>query len=117
MTQVAVSPVILAAFGLSFVGGPALCAGLLLLPSSLQVLLAMAAAVVGTLTLGLVWETARPLASLAALWLGWVLAVSMLAHALFRRTTGRRIRRWIKVAAILSTPLPWFGLATAQMMT
>lgn len=109
-------PSVLAAFALSFVVGPALCALLLRLPSRLRVLLALAAGVVLPMAVALVLELRAPLTSLALMWIGWVCACAMVGHALFRRLSGRRQRRWITLAAILATTLPWFGLATAQMV-
>ena len=105
----------LVAFVVSFVGGPLLCAAFLRMPSSLGMLLGLAAGVALTMAVALWLEDRDPLASLTALWLGWILAVAMVAHALFRRL-GKKARRWVFVVALLATPLPWFGLAAAQMM-
>lgn len=107
---------VIIAFVMTFGAGPLLCAGLLRLPSTLRVLLGLGAVVVVSMGIALWLELRAPLTSLALLWLGWVSAVSMVAHALRRRITSRTARRWLTVIAILATTLPWFGLATAQMM-
>lgn len=115
MTQAA-----LIGFLVCFVAGPLICAVLLRLPSRLWSLIALAVGVVVTVGLALRWrlETGdAALPSLMALWLGWVLAVSMVALAFKARVTEPRQRRWLTVIALLSTTLPWFGLATAQMMS
>ncbi len=106
----------LIAFFVSFVGGPLLCVALLRVPGTVILLLTLAAGVVATMSAALWLEAGNPLTSLTLMWLGWVLAVAMVAHAL-RRRSPRRLHRWITVIAVLATPLPWFGLATARLMT
>lgn len=108
------SPVLLWGFVACFGLGPALCALLLRLPPALPALLMLAAALALAMAGALRWQGERALASLGCLWLGWVLAVAMLALALLRRAPERR--RWVTVAALLATTLPWFGLATARAM-
>ena len=90
------SPVI-AAFVVTFVGGPLLCALLLRLPATLGTLIALGLLVVVTSTGALTAEGRMPLASLLMMWLGWVAACAMVAHALRRRITALRPRRWITV--------------------
>lgn len=109
--------IVLAAFVISFVVGPVLCAVFLKLPSTVVVLVSMAALVVAPMAVALWLETRAPIASLTLMWLGWVAACAMVGHAFLRRLDGPRLRRWITVTAILSTTLPWFGLATARLMT
>ncbi|EPX83069.1 hypothetical protein Salmuc_02867 [Salipiger mucosus DSM 16094] len=46
-----------------------------------------------------------------------MLALALVALALRRRIAASAPRRWIAVAGLLATPLPWFGLAYARMMT
>lgn len=103
-------------FAASFVLGPLICVGLLRLPNSMPVLVALAVTVTMTMIVALVLQAGLPLASLVVLWLGWLSAVAMVGHALRRKITGRKAQRWITVAALLAAPLPWFGLATAQAM-
>ncbi len=110
----------LIAFAATFVGGPALCSILLRLPQRLWVMSGLAIGVAGTSTAA-IWLQARTgpaalLGSLAMLWLAWVLAVALLAHAVLRRVSDPAPRRWITVLTLLATTLPWFGLATARMM-
>jgi hypothetical protein len=111
MTQAAVI-----GFAVSFVAGPVLCALLLRLRSSVAVLLALAAGVLVSMACALWLEARAPLTALALMWLGWILALAMVGHALYRRATPGT-RRWITLGAILATPLPWFGLAAAQLMS
>lgn len=105
---------LLISFLVSFVGGPLLCSALLALPRSLFVLLVLAGAVVVSMTLALRFQGGRPVLSLGLIWLGWVLAVAMVALAVMRRAP--QTRRWVTVIALLATTLPWFGLATARLM-
>ncbi len=107
---------VVGAFLVTFVAGPLLCAGLLRLPSTLRVLAGLAMAVVVGMGAALWLEPRAPLPSRLRRWAGWVTAVAMVGHALYRRLEGRRARRWITVIAILATTLPWFGLATARLM-
>ncbi|WP_425074276.1 hypothetical protein [Sagittula sp. S175] len=101
---------------MSFVVGPALCALLLRMPATLRVLVSLAILEVMMMGAALFLRDRAPAPSLVALWLGWVAACAMIAHALRRRIASPRARRWITVIAILATTLPWFGLATARLI-
>ncbi|MFW2542698.1 hypothetical protein ACN2XU_08660 [Primorskyibacter sp. 2E107] len=107
------------AFVLIFGAGPLLCALLLRLPTRLSVLIGLGLAAIFCVTLALMLQSLGPmrmLSSLILLWLAWVLAVAMTGHAFLRRLTGLRARRWVTTIALLTTTLPWFGLATARLM-
>lgn len=109
----------LIAFGITFVVGPLFCAVLLRLPANLWSITGLALLVGLAIAAANHMQKASDAVSfrpLAALWLAWVLGVTMVALALNRRITARSTRRWITLTAILATTLPWFGLATAQMM-
>ncbi|WP_136442025.1 hypothetical protein [Pacificoceanicola onchidii] len=106
-------------FVLIFVVGPMLCAVLLRLPTRLSVLIGLGLGAVVSVTLALMLQSMGPmrmLPSLILLWLAWVLAVAMTGHAFLRRIKAPRARRWITLIALLTTTLPWFGLATARVM-
>ena len=107
------------AFVLCFIGGLVLCAVLLRLPGKVWALLTLAICVVLGMTAALSYRLAGAdghLASLVLLWLSWVLAIAMVALALRGKIAAPGPRRWIMILALLATTLPWFGLATAQMM-
>ncbi len=109
----------LVAFGVTFVVGPVLCAILLQLPAGLKTMLAMGLGLIAAIWAASHYQTASgnsPIEALTAMWLAWVLGVSMVGLALLHRIEHPRIRRGITLTAILATTLPWFGLATAQMM-
>lgn len=109
----------LIAFAACFIGGPLICAVLLRLPERIWALLVLAVAVVLSVTMALSYRLAdvdSHATSLVLLWLAWVLAVSMVALALRSKISNRKARRWVLILALLATTLPWFGLATAQMM-
>ena len=103
-------------FVMGFVAAPLLGAVLFQLPNSLGALIGLALAVFLASALALYLQERSTLASLAALWTGWVLAVVMVAQALRRRLPGAANSRWTKRGALLACALPWFGLALAQMM-
>ena len=104
------------AFVASFIFGPLLCALALSLPARPLSLLVLGAGVVAAVSAALRLQQGSAVPSLIALWLAWVLAVSMVALALSRRLSAPRARRWLTVIALLTTTLPWFGLATARLM-
>ncbi|ASP19550.1 hypothetical protein ANTHELSMS3_00833 [Antarctobacter heliothermus] len=108
----------LIAFVVAFVAGPLVVAALLRLSATLPVLVALSLTVIGAAALAVVFQGRSPLTSLIFFWFGWVVAVAvaMVAQALRRRLPGRTTRRLTLLGALLAAPLPWFGLATAQMM-
>ncbi|KUF10629.1 hypothetical protein [Pseudoponticoccus marisrubri] len=110
------APPVLIAFGMTFVGGPLLCALLLRLPHGVRTLGALAVAMALTMAAALALQGRSAAGSLAMLWLAWVLAIAMVAMALRRRASGPRLHRWVTIVALMATTLPWFGLATARMM-
>ena len=102
----------LIAFAVCFVGGPVLCALLLRLPGTVWALLTLAVCVVLSVTTALSYRLAGTeghLTSLVLLWLSWVLALRS-------KIDNPTFRRWTLILALLATTLPWFGLATAQLM-
>ncbi len=109
----------LVAFGVTFVVGPVLCAVLLRLPAGLRTMATIGVALVAAIWAAHHFQTSSAngaVEALAAMWLAWVLGVSMVGLALLHRIDHPRVRRGITLTAILATTLPWFGLATAQMM-
>lgn len=106
----------LIAFVVAFVAGPLVVAALLRLSATLPVLVALSLTVIGAAALAVVFQGRSPLTSLIFFWFGWVVAMAMVAQALRRRLPGRTTRRLTLLGALLAAPLPWFGLATAQMM-
>ena len=106
----------LIAFVLSFVAGPLICAAALRLPEHISTLTVLALGMIGITAFGLTRQGDNPALSLTAMWLGWVLAVAMVALALRRRIIDPRARRLILILALLATTVPWFGLATARLI-
>ncbi|SPF81241.1 hypothetical protein [Pseudoprimorskyibacter insulae] len=119
------SAAILTAFAVTFLAGPAIFAALMRLEPGLFRLTALAllALLAGASGMGLrtheaSWLPVTPeVATLLLLWLSWVIAVALVAMALRWRITQARPRRTITVLGLLATTLPWFGLATARLMT
>lgn len=105
---------LLISFVVCFIAGPLLCSALMQLPRRVSTLLAFSVGVIGCMALALRLQDDRAALSLGFLWLGWVLAVAMVALSVMRRAP--QTRRWVTVIALLATTLPWFGLATARLM-
>ena len=83
----------LIAFVLSFVAGPLICAAALRLPEHISTLTVLALGMIGITAFGLTRQGDNPALSLTAMWLGWVLAVAMVALALRRRIIDPRQHR------------------------
>lgn len=103
-------------FLVAFVAGPLLVAAILRLPARVRTLVVLAVLVIACSGAAVLLNEKRPLASLVAYWLGWVLAVGLVAQAVRRRMPGPGVRRVTAIVAMMASTLPWFGLATAQMM-
>lgn len=56
-------------------------------------------------------------AGVAFIWGGWIGVLAYGAQALRRMDHGLRMRRWTAVAGAVGTTVPWFGLASASLMT
>ena len=56
-------------------------------------------------------------ASLMLIWLAWVLVLVLVVRAARRTWPGRGPRRIARAFGAMGTTLPWFGFATAQMMS
>ncbi|MGP6089073.1 hypothetical protein [Antarctobacter jejuensis] len=106
----------LIAFLVTFLVGPLLVMLVLRLPARIGTLVILSATVIGAAGAAVWLQERAPLESLVAFWLGWVLAVAMVAQAVRRRMPGPKVRRWTLIVALMASTLPWFGFATAQMM-
>jgi hypothetical protein len=53
----------------------------------------------------------------AFIWGGWIGVLAYGAQALRRRDTGLQMRRWTSVMGAAGTTVPWFGLASASLLT
>ncbi len=60
-----------------------------------------------------VWPT---LTSIIAMWLAWISALAFGTQALRRSDRSLRMKRWSGVIGALGTTIPWFGLASANMV-
>lgn len=56
-------------------------------------------------------------AGVAFIWGGWIGVLAYGAQALRRMDKGLRMRRWTAVMGAMGTTVPWFGLASASMLT
>lgn len=105
------------AFAVVFIAGPVLFAILARLPGRALTLAVISGSAVAIVSAALILQSVQPALSLMCLWLAWVLALAVCFMALRPRLPGLRARRLAYVAGLLATTLPWFGLATAQMVT
>jgi len=53
----------------------------------------------------------------AFIWGGWIGVLAYGAQALRRMDSGVRMRRWTAVMGSIGTTIPWFGLASASLLT
>jgi hypothetical protein len=53
---------------------------------------------------------------LAFIWGGWIGVLAYGAQALRRMDGGLRMRRWTAVLGAMGTTVPWFGLASANLL-
>ncbi|QFS84572.1 hypothetical protein FIU97_17575 [Roseivivax sp. THAF40] len=110
-------PPLLIAFVLSFAVGPLLFLLLIQPDPTKPLLAALAIGALAAALLGASLFDRSPLSGLAAVWLGWVSAVAFIAHAARRMMHRPRTDLATRVAGSLATTIPWFGLATAQMLS
>ena len=111
------TPPVLIAFAVSFAAGPLLYLLMTAADVSPALLIALGRATLAVALFGAILAQNAPILGLACLWLSWVGAVAFVAHTL-RRVLGTPLRSpAIRAGGALATTIPWFGLATAQMMT
>ncbi|MHA6326946.1 hypothetical protein [Roseivivax sp. CAU 1753] len=108
---------ILMAFAISFAVGPLLFLALTAPAATTPLLAALAVGTLAMALLGTTLSPAAPLVGLACLWLAWISAVAFVTHTVRRIWDRTGDRGWIRVTGALATTVPWFGLATAQMLT
>ncbi|MFZ5963159.1 hypothetical protein ACOXXX_09430 [Thalassococcus sp. BH17M4-6] len=106
----------LLAFAASFVIGPVTYATLLRATPRGTAFGLLAAGTVAAVLGAFALRQPAPVASLACLWFAWVLAITLFVLALRRRLGTSPAWRPSFVTGLLATTLPWFGLATAQMV-
>jgi hypothetical protein len=56
-------------------------------------------------------------AGIGAIWLAWIAILAFVAQTFRKHDAGANVRRWTMVIGALATTIPWFGLASARMMT
>jgi drug/metabolite transporter (DMT)-like permease len=61
-----------------------------------------------------VWVT---LAGIALIWIAWIAILAFVAQTFRQQDPRPAMRRWTMVIGALATTIPWFGLASARMMT
>jgi hypothetical protein len=61
-----------------------------------------------------VWVT---LAGIALIWIAWIAILAFVAQNFRQQDPRPAMRHWTIVIGALATTIPWFGLASARMMT
>ena len=61
-------------------------------------------------------NTVLTVGCILALWFAWVGVLALGAQALRRAEPGPHMRRWTAVLGAAGTTVPWFGLASANML-
>jgi drug/metabolite transporter (DMT)-like permease len=61
-----------------------------------------------------VWVT---LTGIALIWIAWIAILVFVAQKFRQQDARQVVRRWTSVIGALATTIPWFGLASARMMT
>ena len=56
-------------------------------------------------------------AGIAAIWIAWIAILAFVTQMLRKNEPSNLVKRWTAVIGALATTIPWFGLASAQMMT
>jgi hypothetical protein len=59
------------------------------------------------------WATA---VGVLFIWCGWIGVLAFVALSLRRKDPSLRMRRWTALAGALCTTVPWFGLASANLL-
>jgi drug/metabolite transporter (DMT)-like permease len=57
------------------------------------------------------------LAGIALIWVAWIAILAFMAQTFRQQDRRPAMRRWTTVIGALATTIPWFGLASARMMT
>jgi hypothetical protein len=57
------------------------------------------------------------LAGIALIWFAWIGILAFVAQKFRQQDNRLTMRRWTAVIGALGTTIPWFGLASARMMT
>lgn len=120
-------PLLVGIFVVFFVGGPLIFRALTRAAPSRSAVRALAvfAGVSALFGIGVrygfssLWgeNTALTLVCLFAIWLAWIGILALGAQVLRAREPGLRMRRWTGVIGAVGTTVPWFGLASADLMT
>ncbi|PIE14059.1 MAG: hypothetical protein CSA70_02570 [Rhodobacterales bacterium] len=107
-----------ATFSVVFIGGPLLMLALVK-PAPSFARFAVGCSTVAVLVLAalLLMRQGLSLGALVAMWLGWVTMVAMCVQAVRLRFSIPDAVRWSTAIGAMATVIPWFGLATALMMT
>lgn len=54
--------------------------------------------------------------SVLLIWMAWIGVLAFAAQTLRRNDPSRRMRRWTGIIGALGTTVPWFGLASANLI-
>lgn len=113
-------------FGIVFVLGPALFHGLIRPRPSVRQFRALIAIMLGCVALSFVlrfvpapWgaSAAQIALSMVLIWVAWIAILALLVQRLRGLDPRPPMHRWSAIFGAIGTTIPWFGLASARMMT
>ncbi len=61
-----------------------------------------------------IWATG---VGMVLIWAAWIAVLALAAQALRQADQGPAMRRWTAVIGAMGTTVPWFGLASARLMS
>lgn len=113
-------------FAMVFVIGPLSYVWFLRLPPSKKQFVGLGCIAVGATGMSFVlrylsagWGVyvTETFAGIALIWIAWISILVFVAQSFRQQYPGAAMRRWTTVIGALATTIPWFGLASARMMT
>lgn len=109
-----------------FIVGPATFLGLLRASPSKKNFVGLGCIVAGSTAMSFIlrylsggWgqDVAITLFGIGLIWLAWIAILAFVAQTFRQQDARKTMRRWTAVIGALATTIPWFGLASARMMT
>ncbi len=113
-------------FVVFFVGGPLIFRGLTRNPPTARRLRRLVLLTAGFVAVGLIIRFGLPdlwgqnlwvtTGGIVLIWFGWIGVLAFVALALRQNDPSVKMRRWTAIIGAMGTTVPWFGLASANMM-
>jgi hypothetical protein len=113
-------------YAVVFIVGPCVFFALIRPTPTWRQFRALIAITAGCLGLGLVlrfgmggWgrDPVQTLASMSLMWAAWIAILALMVQRFRAIDQGVTMRRWTAILGAICTTIPWFGLASARLMT